>query len=695
MMWLQIPVVRCGTSLAYVLAAVDAMKIVSLAPIMTNGALGRLARIVGVSTLIIVSTTPRPRAEGVGTLAYVMHGECPGEGATSGYWPHCPLGLGLMHPDGSGQLQLTEDGADAEPAWSPDGLQLAFSRSGDVYVMPAIGGTLLNLTNHPAADTSPAWSPDGGRIAFTSDRDGGLLQLYLMNVDGSNVVRLATALGYAGQPAWSPDGSTLAFDCVIDVGNGDICAVSADGSTFRRLTTDPAWDSAPAWSPDGATIAFVSLGQIAIMDADGSNGRRLYVQGDRPSWSPDGTQIVFHVIELPNLDEYPSPPIVLAVWMMNLQDGTVSRITEGFDPAWRPNGANLPPVPSFSVWCLAHVCSFDASYSVDPDGSINRYVWDFGDGTTGAGAVVSHTYPSGTPSIASLTVSDDNGATASRSRTVEPNARPFAYADVTCNGRTCSFDGSGSPDYDGTIVSYHWTFGDGTVGSGATVVHMYATPGIYPVTLTVTDNEGASAGPIARTALASTPPIASFTFTCTELACVFDASASTDPDGTVASYQWAFGDNARGSGPLVSHTYPVPGTFNVQLIVLDNLGLMDVQYTNVTVPYDTAHVGDLDGVGSLQQNLWNATVTITVHDSRHAVVASALVTGLWTDGTSATCTTNGDGQCAVIRSGIPRRTTSAGFSVTNVTRAAFVYKAADNHDPDGSSSGTTISISKP
>jgi WD40-like Beta Propeller Repeat len=125
--------------------------------------LGRLARIVGAFTLI-VSTTPRPRAEGVGTLAYVMHGECPLEGVViSGHPPRCPLGLALMHPDGSGQLQLTGDGADAEPAWSPDGLQLAFSRSGDVYVMPATGGTLLNLTNHPAFVYNAAdnHDPDG------------------------------------------------------------------------------------------------------------------------------------------------------------------------------------------------------------------------------------------------------------------------------------------------------------------------------------------------------------------------------------------------------------------------------------------------------------------------------------------------------------------------------------------------------
>jgi hypothetical protein len=54
-----------------------------------------------------------------------------------------------------------------------------------------------------------------------------------------------------------------------------------------------------------------------------------------------------------------------------------------------------------------------------------------------------------------------------------------------------------------------------------------------------------------------------------------------------------------------------------------------------------------------------------------------------------------EGQCAVIRSGIPRKTTSVGFSVTNVTRPAFVYKAADNHDPDGSSSGSVILVIKP
>jgi hypothetical protein len=105
-MQIEEQVAGIGSRTAYVLASVDAMKNVSLAPIMTNGALGRLARIVGAFTLIVVSTTPRPRAEGVGTLAYVMYGDCGSDGATSGYTPRCPLGLALMHPDGSGQLPI-------------------------------------------------------------------------------------------------------------------------------------------------------------------------------------------------------------------------------------------------------------------------------------------------------------------------------------------------------------------------------------------------------------------------------------------------------------------------------------------------------------------------------------------------------------------------------------------------------------
>lgn len=71
------------------------------------------------------------------------------------------------------------------------------------------------------------------------------------------------------------------------------------------------------------------------------------------------------------------------------------------------------------------------------------------------------------------------------------NRAPTAVAAVSCSAATCSFDGTGSSDPDGSVSAYAWDFGDGTTGSGATTSHTYAKSGSYPVTLTVTDNQGA------------------------------------------------------------------------------------------------------------------------------------------------------------------------------------------------------------
>src|SRR5260370_17505889 len=87
----------------------------------------------------------------------------------------------------------------------------------------------------------------------------------------------------------------------------------------------------------------------------------------------------------------------------------------------------------------------------------------------------------------------DNGrATNAQSRTVNANAPPIASFTFACNLVTCSFSGSASRDSDGTITNYAWNFGDGAMGSGGTVTHTYRAPGTYGVTLTATDNGGAT-----------------------------------------------------------------------------------------------------------------------------------------------------------------------------------------------------------
>ncbi|MFO0724250.1 MAG: PKD domain-containing protein [Myxococcota bacterium] len=139
--------------------------------------------------------------------------------------------------------------------------------------------------------------------------------------------------------------------------------------------------------------------------------------------------------------------------------------------------------------------SFDGTGSFDPDGTIASYLWDFGDGTTGTGAVVSHTYTGGTDRIVTLTVTDNLGATGSDSVSVRVNLPPTAdagpdhFADP---GEIVSFSGAASTDSDGTISNYQWNFGDGASASGLNVTHQYAAGGNYTVTLTVTDNDGAS-----------------------------------------------------------------------------------------------------------------------------------------------------------------------------------------------------------
>jgi hypothetical protein len=113
----------------------------------------------------------------------------------------------------------------------------------------------------------------------------------------------------------------------------------------------------------------------------------------------------------------------------------------------------------------------------------------------------------------------------------------------------------------------------------------------------------------------------------------------------------------------------------------------------------TMHVGDLDGSSRwvFGSWVWSATVTVTVHDANHNPVADATVEGTWTGGFSGSgsCTTGSDGQCSISTGNIWRGQASTTFSVDNLTHATFTYLAADNHDPDGDSDGTSITVNRP
>jgi hypothetical protein len=109
------------------------------------------------------------------------------------------------------------------------------------------------------------------------------------------------------------------------------------------------------------------------------------------------------------------------------------------------------------------------------------------------------------------------------------------------------------------------------------------------------------------------------------------------------------------------------------------------------------HVGDLDGVSSPVRKRWEATVVILVHDSSENVVPEAIVTGFW-DGDSAdstSCVTDAAGVCTVVKSNIKSNVSSVAFAVSELSYSAMVYQAADNHDPDGDSDGSQITVWMP
>ena len=211
--------------------------------------------------------------------------------------------LYVADADGKNLQQLTHNGRNNYlPAWSPDGRTLAYlSGSGDateIYAIDLESGQETRLTNNSALEYGIAWSPDGKQIAFGTRRDGDW-QIYTMKADGSDPRALPTpAAGHS--PAWSPDGKHIAF--VVEKNeDSDIWVMDADGSNQRPLVGGPSADYLPAWSPDGQSIAYTSWRDgteaVFVAAADGSQKSRVSgsdLAASFASWSPDGKHLVFH-----------------------------------------------------------------------------------------------------------------------------------------------------------------------------------------------------------------------------------------------------------------------------------------------------------------------------------------------------------------------------------------------------------------
>jgi TolB protein len=220
--------------------------------------------------------------------------------------------IAAANSDGSGLTTLTSrvDGTAEQPSWSPDGKKIAFTRflpdegffgSFEIHTMNADGTNQRRLTNSSQDGqgldaTDPAWSPDGSRIAFTRSIrvPGGLPdeEIYVMNADGTGLVNLSNnhpgniAFSNDLGPAWSPDGTQIVFSSRRE-GTFGVHVMNANGSGLHRVITAPQ-ASYPAWSPDGTRIAYAnSFHDIFTIRVDGSDPRNVTNTPDVSDLYPD------------------------------------------------------------------------------------------------------------------------------------------------------------------------------------------------------------------------------------------------------------------------------------------------------------------------------------------------------------------------------------------------------------------------
>jgi PKD repeat protein len=232
---------------------------------------------------------------------------------------------------------------------------------------------------------------------------------------------------------------------------------------------------------------------------------------------------------------------------------------------------------------LDYNISFNGSGSSDADGGTLNYRWDFGDGTSGEGASVTHLYQNKGEYVATLFVDDGTGTACSSDSDavhVKLNKAPVAIAvadDTVCVGSPVNFDASGSIGEEGEELQYSWDFGDGTTGSGINVTHVYEQGGNYKAVLTVDDMQGTDCSTCIEKVFVTVNSRPTAVLNAERIACTgdlmeFDASGTNDPEGDAVTYTWDFGDGTSGQGTNVTHAYAKGGNYSVTLTIDDMRG---------------------------------------------------------------------------------------------------------------------------
>ena len=394
------------------------------------------------------------------------------------------------------------------------------------------------------------------------------------------------------------------FPLIVILGVGSACRqvdLTAPGGSTLQIIIEPNWvpanggvatitvmgfRSTGANLPDGTVITlFTDLGQVVPPKVETKDGRATatFVSDHR-----SGTATIRAV----------SGRDAQAEAQIQIGAAAVNVLEIGAFPAVLPRGggtsrivvraynADGNPVPNVGIFITSSAGTLDSNGRLlitDANGKVT-------DRLTTEETQTTVTASAGTLT-SSITISVG-----------EDNQFPIAIFDFSplnpTVGQKVFFNAWQSTDPDGIIASYKWDFGDGKTGSGPTTNHAYQAAGTYVVVLRVTDDDGfesATSRTVNVTTSLGEPPIAIIAgptdatrgdgdgFLEVNEDLEFDGSASFDPDGGTITFDWDFGDGARGTGAKPFHAYTSTGTFVVTLTVVDDEGVQASIQKTITI----------------------------------------------------------------------------------------------------------------